>query len=194
MNPDLIPGIVQDHRTGQVLMLGYLNQESLHLTKTTGLVHFFSRSRQRIWRKGETSGNTLTVVSIDDDCDGDALLIRVIPAGPACHTGAGSCFSEGNADTMTRLWETILARAHDRPSGSYTTSLLDGGIDTIGRKVIEEAVEVLLAARDHPSEAPETVCEEAADTVYHLLVLLAAVGASWNSVLDVLDRRASLAG
>jgi phosphoribosyl-ATP pyrophosphohydrolase/phosphoribosyl-AMP cyclohydrolase len=184
----LIPGIVQDDRTGQVLMLGYLNEESLRLTKETGLVHFFSRSRQEVWRKGETSGNTLSVVVISSDCDEDALLIRAIPAGPTCHTGSVSCFGEAETfGTLGRLWETIQNRVVTRPEGSYTVSLLDNGTEAIGRKLVEEAVELLLAAT---AESRSRVSEEAADLIYHLLVLLADQKVKFGEVEEVLERRA----
>ena len=174
----LVPGIVQDATTGQVLMLGYLNAESLRLTAETGFVTVWSRSRGELWRKGETSGNTLAVVDIGLDCDGDALLIRAHPAGPTCHTGAASCFDnvtpgDRSFGELDALWAVIAARAAERPPDSYTTSLLDGGVDAVGRKVTEEATEVLLAAKDHSVGAGDRVAEEAADLVYHLLVLLA---------------------
>ena len=192
MNGELIAGIVQDDLTGQVLMLGFLDGEALRLTRATGLVHFHSRSRNQLWKKGETSGNTLSVVSISEDCDGDALLIRAIPAGPTCHTGAVSCFGDGETfGTLSRLSATILSRRAERPEGSYTVSLLDGGVEAAGRKVVEEAVEVLLAAMDHANDGPpERVAEEAADLVYHLLVLLAERGIGFESVVAVLDQRA----
>lgn len=191
----LIPGIVQDAATGRVLMVAYLNRESLALTRETGEVHFWSRSRQEIWRKGATSGNTMAVRSITGDCDGDALLLRVVPAGPACHTGAGSCFD--GAEEVPEwlvppdLWPVIAARAADRPKGSYTASLLEGGVDAVGRKLTEEATEVLLAAKDHAAGTgpADRVAEEAADLVYHLLVLLAERGLSPADVASVLQSR-----
>lgn len=194
MSSELIPGVVQDDRTGQVLMVGYLNDESLRLTRETGFVHFFSRSRQELWKKGETSGNTLSVVSIGEDCDGDAMLIRAIPAGPTCHTGSVSCFGEASSfGTLARLQKTILSRRQLRPEGSYTVSLLEGGVDAIGRKVVEEAVEVLIAAKDHSKGGPgERVSEEAADLVYHLTVLLAERGIGLQQVLAELDKRAGM--
>jgi phosphoribosyl-AMP cyclohydrolase / phosphoribosyl-ATP pyrophosphohydrolase len=192
MTEDLTAGIVQDDLTGQVLMLGFLDEEALRLTRETGLVHFHSRSRNQLWKKGETSGNTLSVVSISEDCDGDALLIRAVPAGPTCHTGSVSCF--GNAEsfgTLSRLWATISSRRDERPDGSYTVSLLEGGVEAAGRKVVEEAVEVLLAATDHAGGGPpERVADEAADLVYHLMVLLAERGIELEAILEVLDQRA----
>ena len=192
MSEELIPGIVQDDRTGQVLMLGYLSQESLQLTRETGLVHFFSRSRQQLWQKGETSGHTLTIVSVAKDCDSDALLIRAIPAGPTCHTGSVSCFGGGESfGTLSRLWATIQARKEERPEGSYTFSLPDGGPEAVGRKVVEEAVEVVLAAKDHSLGGPSVrVAEEAADLIYHLFVALAERGIELDEVMEVLECRA----
>ncbi len=191
----LIPGIVQDTRTGRVLMVAYLNEESLGLTRETGEVHFWSRSRREIWRKGATSGNTLAVTDMSVDCDGDALLIQAIPAGPACHTGADSCFDHPETVwpslTPPGLWPTIVTRAAERPEGSYTAALLDGGVDTVSRKLTEEATEVLLAAKDHAAGtgSSERVAEEAADLVYHLLVLLAQRGLSPGDVSAVLQAR-----
>lgn len=191
----LVPGIVQDTATGRVLMVAYLNRESLKLTRETGVAHFWSRSRQEIWRKGATSGNTMAVRSITGDCDGDALLLQVVPAGPACHTGAESCFD--GAEEVPEwlvpadLWPVIAARAADRPEGSYTASLLEGGVDAVGRKLTEEATEVLLAAKDHAAGTgpADRVAEEAADLVYHLLVLLAERGLSPADVASVLQSR-----
>lgn len=191
----LVPGIVQDARNGRVLMVGYLSADSLRLTEESGQVHFWSRSRHEIWHKGATSGNTMTVTRIAADCDGDALLIEVIPSGPACHTGAVSCFEGpgGWADSLAppELWPVIVARAAVRPEGSYTASLLDGGVDLVGRKLTEEATEVLLAAKDHTAGrgSSERVAEEAADLVYHLLVLLADRGLTPGDVAAVLRSR-----
>ena len=191
----LIPGIVQDERSHRVLMVAYLNEESLRLTRETGEVHFWSRSRQEIWRKGATSGNTMTVTKMSADCDGDALLIEVLPAGPVCHTGAGSCFEDeaDRAEVLAPfdLWPLILERDAQRPAGSYTASLLEGGVDAVGRKLTEEATEVLLAAKNHAegSGSPERVAEEAADLVFHLLVLLVERGLSPADVASVLRER-----
>lgn len=195
----LAPGIVQDADTGKVLMLGWLNAESLAMTRRTGIVHFWSRSRQALWMKGETSGNTLTVVDIAADCDADALLIRVRPAGPTCHTGSTSCFDGGSESApalqgfaaLEDLWSVIASRAADRPAGSYTASLLDGGVDATGRKLTEEATEVLLAVKDHAAGAgsADRVAEEAADLVYHLLVVLAERGVTPRAVIDELRAR-----
>ena len=191
----LVPGIVQDARTGRVLMVAYLNEESLGLTRETGEVHFWSRSRQEIWRKGASSGNTLTVTEIGMDCDADALLIQANPAGPSCHTGAESCFDTPEivreSLVPAELWPVIAARAADRPEGSYTAALLGGGVDAVGRKLTEEATEVLLAAKDHAAGtgSGDRVAQEAADLVYHLLVLLAERGLSPSDVAAVLRDR-----
>ena len=176
---ELRPAIVQDSTSGRVLMLAWMNAEAERLTRETGEAWFWSRSRQRLWRKGETSGNTLAVDELRDDCDGDALLLRVTPAGPACHTGSVSCFAPA-------LWRTISERARERPSGSYTGTLLDRGVGAVARKVGEEAVELTVAALD---ETDERVVEEAADLVYHLYVLLAARGLDVAAVEDELARR-----
>jgi phosphoribosyl-AMP cyclohydrolase / phosphoribosyl-ATP pyrophosphohydrolase len=176
----LRPAIVQDVTTGRVLMLAWMNDEAERLTRETGEAWFWSRSREQLWRKGETSGNTLVVEELRDDCDGDALLLRVTPAGPACHTGSVSCFAPA-------LWRTISERALERPAGSYTTELLEAGIGAVARKVGEEAVEVTVAALD---ESDERLVEEAADLVYHLYVLLAARGLDIAAVEDELVRRA----
>jgi len=172
--------IVQDAETDRVLMLAWMNDEAERLTRERGEAWFWSRSRERLWRKGETSGNTLAVDELRDDCDGDALLLRVTPAGPACHTGSVSCFAPA-------LWRTIAQRALERPAGSYTTELLDAGVGACARKVGEEAVELSVAALD---ESDDRVVEEAADLVYHLYVLLAARGLDIAQVEDELARRA----
>ncbi len=190
----LVPGIVQDAVTRRVLMLGYLTAESLRATLDTGVVTFWSRSRNTLWQKGETSGNTFRLVDIRPDCDGDALLILAEPAGPACHTGGASCF-EDHPDQgfawLEQLWDAIAARAIDRPAGSYTAALVAGGVDAAGRKVMEEATEVLLAARDHDAGGdPVRVAEEAADLVYHLLALLAERGLEPSATITVLRDRA----
>jgi len=173
--------IVQDADTDRVLMLGWMNEEAERLTRETGDVWFWSRSRERLWRKGETSGNTLAVRELRDDCDGDALLVRAAPAGPTCHTGSISCFAPS-------LWRTIAQRAGERPEGSYTAELLNAGLGACARKVGEEAVEVTVAALD---ESDERLVEEAADLVYHLYVLLAARGLDVAQVEDALRARSS---
>jgi len=172
--------IVQDAATNRVLMLAWMDEEAERLTRETGEAWFWSRSRERLWKKGETSGNTLAVVELRDDCDGDALLVRVDPAGPVCHTSSVSCFAP-------ELWRTITDRAKERPEGSYTTQLLEEGVGAVARKVGEEAVELTVAALD---ESDERVLEEAADLVYHLYVLLAARGLDVAQVDDVLAGRA----
>jgi len=180
MQPEsLRPAIVQDARDGRVLMLAWMDDEAERLTRETGEAWFWSRSRERLWRKGETSGNTLAVEELRDDCDGDALLLRVTPAGPACHTGSVSCFAPA-------LWRTIVERAATRPEGSYTASLLEDGVGACARKVGEEAVELAVAALD---ESDERVLEEAADLVYHLYVLLAARGLDVAQVDEELRAR-----
>jgi phosphoribosyl-ATP pyrophosphohydrolase/phosphoribosyl-AMP cyclohydrolase len=176
----LKPAIVQDAATGRVLMLAWHDEEAERLTRETGEAWFWSRSRRKLWRKGETSGNTLAVVELRDDCDGDAVLVRVEPAGAACHTGSVSCFAP-------ELWRTISERAGTRPGGSYTSELLEAGIGACARKVGEEAVELSVAALD---ESDARVVEEAADLVYHLYVLLAARGLDVAQVEDELRRRA----
>ena len=180
MQPELRPAIVQDARDGRVLMLAWMDDEALRLTRETGEAWFWSRSRRQLWKKGETSGNVLAVEEVRDDCDGDALLLRVRPNGPACHTGSLSCFAPG-------LWRVISERAAERPEGSYTAKLLDDGVGACAQKVGEEAVELVRAAL---SESDERVVEEAADLVYHLYVLLAARGVELAAVEDELANRA----
>ena len=196
----LVPAIVQDAATGRVLMLGYVNPTSLDATYNTGKMHFWSRSRNALWQKGETSGNSMSVVDISLDCDADTVLVRVDPAGPACHTGSTTCFSAPSGaetaprigDVLPRLWATINSRAEERPEGSYTTHLLDGGVDACSRKVTEEATEVLLAAKDHAAGTGPAgrVVEESADLLYHLMVLLAERGIGLDEVETELARRA----
>jgi phosphoribosyl-ATP pyrophosphohydrolase/phosphoribosyl-AMP cyclohydrolase len=181
MQPELRPAIVQDAHDGRVLMLAWMDAEAERLTRETGEAWFWSRSRERLWRKGETSGNTLAVEELRDDCDGDALLLRVTPAGPACHTGSVSCFAP-------ELWRTIAQRALERPEGSYTVSLLDGGTAECARKVGEEAAELTVAAL---AESDERVVEEAADLIYHLYVLLAARGVDIADVEEELKARSA---
>ncbi len=182
MSPDgeLRAAIVQDAGTGRVLMLAWMDAEAERRTRESGEAWFWSRSREEYWHKGATSGNTMAVEEIRDDCDGDALVIRVRPAGPACHTGSLSCFAPA-------LWRTIAERAQTRPEGSYTTKLLEEGVPAVARKVGEEAVEVMVAAF---SESDERVVSEAADLIYHLYVLLAARGLDVSAVEDELAARA----
>jgi phosphoribosyl-ATP pyrophosphohydrolase/phosphoribosyl-AMP cyclohydrolase len=187
----LVPCIVQDWSTGEVLTLAYMNADSLRLTRETGEVHFFSRSRQELWHKGATSGNTLSVKAIRYDCDGDALLALVEPAGPACHTGERTCFHRGELEppaaheVLPALERTIVERDRIRPEGSYTATLL-AEPGRAGEKVLEEAEEVARAARE---ETDERVAEEAADVIYHLAVLLRGRGLSLADAELVLDGR-----
>lgn len=193
MSQDLTPAIVQDVETGSVLMLGWMNPEARRLTTETGLVHFWSRSRERLWIKGETSGNTLALVSIAEDCDSDAWLVTVRPSGPTCHTGSDTCWGEARPGfgSLDRLWQTIVERRRELPEGSYTTTLLTGGAETVGRKVSEEAVEVLLAAKDHAAGNADDarLAEEVGDLLYHLLVLCAERGLDPAQVFSVLEGR-----
>ena len=232
----LVPGVVQDRRDGRVLMVAYLDDEALAATLETGQVHFHSRSRGRLWRKGETSGNVLELRSIALDCDGDALLLTVDPVGPTCHRGTPSCFDPavGTTDVeaseptepatelpatepgntlphagpqppveqgfawLETLWATIADRVAIRPAGSYTARLLEGGVSAVGRKVTEEATEVLLAAKDdaaleaagRPRDGTRTaLAGEAADLVYHSLVLLAERDLAPQAVIAALKAR-----
>jgi len=184
----LVPAIVQDARTSSVLMLGYMNRKALDATLQSGFVTFFSRSKKRLWMKGEESGNTLKVVSISTDCDSDTLLIQAIPAGPTCHTGKQSCFTadETSLETIGFLIETIRNRSAGNDEKSYTRSLLKGGIDAYGEKVLEEAEEVVRAAR---SEGKQRTIEESADLLYHLLVLMRGEGIEIDDVMEELRRR-----
>jgi phosphoribosyl-ATP pyrophosphohydrolase/phosphoribosyl-AMP cyclohydrolase len=179
MQPELRAAIVQDAASGRVLMLAWMDGEAERLTRETGEAWFWSRSRQRLWKKGETSGNTLAVEELRDDCDGDALLVRVRPNGPACHTGSTSCFAPW-------LWRTVAERAKDRPPESYVAGLLDEGVAACARKVGEEGVEVAVAALD---ESDERMIEEIADLWFHSYVLLAARGLDPSAVEDELARR-----
>jgi phosphoribosyl-ATP pyrophosphohydrolase/phosphoribosyl-AMP cyclohydrolase len=191
----LVPCITQDSRSGEVLTLAWMNAESLQLTRDTGEIHFFSRSRQQIWKKGETSGNTQRVVELRVDCDEDAILALVEPAGPACHTGERNCFyrrlEDGDpprptpSQALAELQRTLDRRAVNRPEGSYTVTLLDNGELAAG-KVMEEAEEVTRAVRE---ESDERVEEEAADLLYHLAVLLKSREISLDRAMEVLNGR-----
>ncbi len=208
----LIPAIVQDRSDGAVLMLGWMDAEALDATVASGEVHFHSRSRGRLWRKGETSGHTLHLVDVRADCDRDALLVTADPAGPTCHRGTRSCFDPSTRPSedsragaavkgfgwLERLWQTIEARREDRPPGSYTAELLAGGVDATARKVVEEATEVVLAAKDDAaadaSGADRTASQaalaaEAADLLYHTLVLLAERRVEPEAVVAILRDR-----
>jgi phosphoribosyl-ATP pyrophosphohydrolase/phosphoribosyl-AMP cyclohydrolase len=187
----LVPCVVQDWSTGEVLTVAYMNAQALARTRETGELHLYSRSREELWHKGATSGNVQAVKSLRLDCDGDALLALVEPAGPACHTGERTCFHRGQlsptapSEVLAGLERTLRERAHERPSGSYTVELLDDP-QLIGAKVMEEAEEVTRAARE---ESAERVDEEAADVIYHLLVLLQSRGRSLTDAERVLDER-----
>ncbi len=187
-NQGLTPAIVQDANTGKVLMLGYMNAEALQKTITDGVVTFFSRSKNRLWTKGETSGHFLHVLELRTDCDQDTILIKARPDGPVCHTGADTCFDEVN-DAPNFLY-TLEKIIHDRKAqpkaGSYTTSLFQRGINKIAQKVGEEAVELVIEAKD---DNPELFLGEAADLLYHYLILLAAKGYHLHDVLQVLENR-----
>jgi phosphoribosyl-ATP pyrophosphohydrolase/phosphoribosyl-AMP cyclohydrolase len=206
--PDgLVPAIVQDATDGRVLTLAWMDAEALDATLATGDVHFHSRSRDALWRKGETSGNTLRLVDLAVDCDADAVLLTVDPVGSTCHRGTRSCFDPEGApgrresqgfSWLETLWTTIAARAAERPDGSYTARLLAGGVDTAGRKVTEEATEVLMAAKD--DAAAETagsdrattrtaLAGETADLLYHALVLLAERDVEAAAAIDELRVR-----
>jgi len=216
----LAPAIVQDVADGRVLMLGWMDDEAWRVTQETGKVHFHSRTRDRLWRKGESSGHELLVREIALDCDADAILVSVDPVGPTCHRNTRSCFDPDGAPAtaptprstvaappepagegftwLEDLWATIDSRAAARPDGSYTAALLDGGVNAAGRKVTEEATEVLIAAKDDAAaEAAQTdrtatreaLAGETADLVYHALVLLAERGVSPSAVIDVLRGR-----
>jgi phosphoribosyl-ATP pyrophosphohydrolase/phosphoribosyl-AMP cyclohydrolase len=190
----LVPVIAQDAKTNEVLTLAYANQEAVEKTVATGEAHYYSRSRSELWRKGETSGNTQRIVEVRLDCDSDALLYRVEPRGPACHTGERSCFftpvyREGGevpnlGQTLTRLAGTIAGRHEEMPQGSYTAKLFQRGTGYAAQKVGEEAVEVVVAALEG-----EKLAEETADLLYHLLVLLEERGVKSEEVARVLDER-----
>jgi phosphoribosyl-ATP pyrophosphohydrolase/phosphoribosyl-AMP cyclohydrolase len=187
----LVPCVIQDWASGEVLTLAYMNREALERTRATGELHLYSRSRDELWHKGATSGNTQAVRALRLDCDGDAVLALVEPAGPACHTGERTCFHNGELEPpapheiLPGLERTLAARAAERPEGSYTAELL-ADPPRIGEKVREEAEEVTRAARE---ESDERVAEEAADVLYHLSVLLRSRGLSLADAEDVLGAR-----
>ena len=197
----LIPAIVQHARSGEVLMLGYMNQAALDQTRRTGLVTFWSRSRGELWQKGSTSGNILGLIEIREDCDGDALLVLVEPAGPTCHTGARSCFNQSSPDAGQNVREIappsavlveladLIARRHaEQTEGSYTVKLLSGGAERIAKKVGEEATEVVIGAMKGD---PDELRNELADLIYHTLVLLEHQGLSLEEIWRELGRRYS---
>jgi len=203
----LVPAIVQDASDGRVLMLAYMDAEAIAATLATGDVHFHSRSRDQLWRKGESSGNTLRVVTLAMDCDADALLLAVEPSGPTCHRETRSCFDPDGASAepatqgfawLETLWATIGERAANRPPGSYTTMLLDGGVDAAARKVSEEATEMLMAAKDDAvaeqsgtdrTTTRDALSGEAADLLFHALVLLAERDLAPSDVIATLRAR-----
>ncbi len=196
----LVPAIVQDARTGQVLMVAYMNQEALDRTLATGQAWFWSRSRHELWHKGATSGNYLNVLEVTADCDSDTVLLRVDPEGPACHTGAVSCFFDtlqaasgssaavagGSPQPVDELFATIEQRKRDRPEGSYVASLFNQGTARVGKKVVEEAGEAALASVTEPDER---LIEEVADLWFHSLILLSARNLTPKHIWDELERR-----
>jgi len=185
----LIPAIIQDSETNKVLMLGYVNEEALAKTIETGKVTFFSRTKQRLWTKGEESGNFLNVVSIKEDCDKDTLLIKVNPVGPVCHTGADTCFEEVNKESILffkHLQHFIEKRYKEMPEGSYTTSLFKSGINRMAQKVGEEAIESVIEACNG---SDDRLIYESADMIYHLIVLLTSKGLSIEDLAVELEKR-----
>ena len=186
----LMPCVIQDNATRKVLMLGYMNEEALEKTQAEGKVTFFSRSKNRLWTKGETSGNFLMVKSMSADCDNDTLLIKVDPIGPVCHTGSDTCWGENNGgDAFLFQLENVIQDRKSNPSDkSYTTSLFKKGINKIAQKVGEEAVEIVIEAKD---ENDDLFLGEAADLMYHFLVLLAAKDKKLDDVIEVLRSRHS---
>jgi len=186
----LIPAIIQDSETKNVLMMGYMNEESIQKTIETQKVTFFSRSKQRLWTKGEESGNFLNLVDIKNDCDGDTLLIQAKPVGPTCHTGADTCWQEENKENfgfLSNLENTIKIRRENADSEkSYVASLFEKGINKIAQKVGEEAVEVVIEAKD---DNDDLFLSESADLLFHYLILLQAKGFQLNDVVDVLKKR-----
>lgn len=184
----LIPAIVQDAKTREVLTLAYMNKQSLARTIETSETWFWSRSRNELWHKGETSGNTQHVVSLALDCDRDAIIVLIDPAGPACHTGAASCFDtqSPSRSLLTRLYELIQSRERERPTGSYTTYLFEEGLDKILKKLGEESAETIIAAKN---DDRARLVSEVSDLVYHLLVLLVARGVSLEEIANELEQR-----
>jgi phosphoribosyl-AMP cyclohydrolase / phosphoribosyl-ATP pyrophosphohydrolase len=182
----LLPAIVQHARSRKVLMLGYMSREALRITLERGDVTFYSRSKQRLWTKGESSGHTLRLVAIETDCDADTLLVQAEPQGPTCHLGRESCFLDAPGDALAELEGTIAQRERDRPPGSYTTKLFDAGIKRIAQKVGEEGLETALAA---VIEDDAALLGESADLIYHLLVLLRMRGLSLADVEKMLAAR-----
>lgn len=182
----LLPAVIQDADTRRVLMLGYMDRAALRATLDSGRVTFFSRSRQRLWVKGETSGHQLALITIQADCDGDTLLVQARPCGPTCHLGTESCFPSAPGDVMAELDRLVASRERERPADSYTTRLFDAGVRAIAQKVGEEAVETALAAVAQDDDA---LLGEAADLLYHLVVLMRARGLSLQQAGAVLAAR-----
>lgn len=183
---NLLPVVVQDYLTGQVLMVAYMNPEAFQKTLETGETWFWSRSRQELWHKGATSGNTQKVLNLALDCDKDTLLVEVDPQGPSCHLGTNSCFDGGSELFLDTLRKVIKQRYQDRPEGSYTTYLFDKGLDKILKKVGEEASEVIIAAKN-PEQ--QELIQESADLLYHLLVLFQERQVNFREILNVLKER-----
>ncbi len=185
----LVPAVVQDHLSGKVLMLGYMNEEAVKQTQETSRVTFYSRSKGRLWTKGESSGNYLDFMSLHVDCDSDTLLIKAIPNGPTCHTGADTCFGEDNSGTVSfldQLESIIEERIKNPDERSYTASLMAKGINKVAQKVGEEAVELVIEAKDNDEEL---FLNEAADLLFHYMVLLQAKGYKLKDVIQVLMKR-----
>lgn len=185
----LVPAIIQDYKTQKVLMLGFMNEEAYNQTKETGKVTFWSRTKNRLWTKGETSGNFLNVVSMEADCDNDTLLIKVNPTGPVCHTGADTCWGEKNENPLAFLGELqrfIEKRYEEMPEGSYTTSLFQSGVGRMAQKVGEEAVESVIEAMACNNER---LIYEASDMIYHLMVLLTSKGLKFEDLATELQKR-----
>ena len=186
----LVPAIIQDDLTSKVLMLGYLNKESLSLTLSTKVVHFYSRTKQRIWKKGEESGNELKVISIKEDCDNDTVLIKVNPVGPVCHKGDDTCFKEINESTnfIEKLESVIEDRKINPSNSSYVSSLFKKGTNKIAQKVGEEAIELVIESKDNNDDL---FLNESADLLFHYLILLQEKGFKINDVVNVLKSRSS---
>ena len=184
----LVPAIIQDDNTHKVLMLGYLNKESLSLTLNTGVVHFYSRTKQRIWKKGEESGNELKVISIKEDCDNDTVLIKVNPVGPVCHKGDDTCFKEINESTnfIEKLESVIEDRKQNPTDSSYVSSLFKKGTNKIAQKVGEEAIELVIESKDNNDDL---FLNESADLIFHYLILLQEKGFKMKDVVKVLKGR-----
>jgi phosphoribosyl-AMP cyclohydrolase / phosphoribosyl-ATP pyrophosphohydrolase len=182
----LLPAIIQDNVSNQVLMLGYVNEEALRITLETNQVTFYSRSKNRLWTKGETSGNFFEVVSVTADCDQDSILLKVIPIGPACHTGSISCFNEKQEGFLFKLEQIIEQRKEAKDSNSYVSGLFKKGLNKIAQKVGEEGVETVIAAIN---ESDENFMNEASDLMFHLLILLQQKGKSLDDIQNTLLKR-----